>query len=225
MLSELFCTMVEDIQEVSQDPKDAGSTKIMMPWGMVATALHDCLMAYPTGITNALVVNEVQQRVKHTTHGRAESLGTIHREGKVAFDAVLDVVMEALYSRDQADTTLVSLKDFASEWNTSSASETVEMYLHRKFQVLDGTIFLPKRQSLFQEVSATVAPRFKFCGCKTVKSKQGVYQLLPTEFGVIILDVNNSSHLNFLKQQFTSHCLSELRPEQDYFFLAKRTLE
>eukprot|EP00039_Didymoeca_costata_P014785 m.242945 g.242945 ORF g.242945 m.242945 type:complete len:64 (-) comp16096_c0_seq44:5554-5745(-) len=51
---------------------DAGSTKIMMPWGMVATALHDCLMAYPTGITNALVVNEVQQRVKHTTHGKGK---------------------------------------------------------------------------------------------------------------------------------------------------------
>ena len=117
------------------------------------------------------------------------------------------------------------------------------MYLHRKFQFLVGTPFLPAVQETEFAFAndlgggaggggaggTAIVPtpdrehRFRFSGCKLAADRTSKYRFIPAEYGVVLLqyDDDHQGNVDFIREQFTAHSLVRVPTNEPYFVLAK----
>ena len=201
------------------------------------------IKGYPTGATATVMDCEVQQHIERTLAAEeSEAVADVIRRGKISLDTVLEVNAVALRPLASTDTLVVTLAD-------AFGTGTAEMYLHRKFQLLVGTPFLPPvQESEFAFANdlkggrgnnggaaaaaaaaaaagggGSLEHRFRFSGCKLAADRTTKYRFIPAEFGVVLLqyDEDHQGNVDFIREQFTAHTLVQVPLNESYFVLAK----
>lgn len=93
----------------------------------ICLTVVDLLKKYPTGVTEAVLLTELQSRWKQTGrlvweghNSRLEVIDTIHKHKYIAYERVLEARVEEQIAIKNGETRIVKLKD-------ESNSATIEM--------------------------------------------------------------------------------------------------
>ena len=104
------------------------------------------------------------------------------------------------------------------------------MYLHRRYNRLVGSPFFPRAVDADNGVPGTLAPAahgipgsgggkahaIRLCGCRVSSHPSEVWRLLPTEYGLIVVDCSDvtSPAVRYFRA-FAAPCLVMLSPATD----------
>lgn len=152
-------------------------TNSAIPWGWLFAKLLSLLSRYPTGVTKAILLAELELSWKKiekyhsrgTSHG-TDSLSSIFVTKQLSSQAVFEVYLQEVTFVEGTHTRIGVMRE------SQGSCCTVEMYLHQK---------------LYDIVDKIMANNYKlrFTGCRLIESRgKKLIKLLPSESFVILID-------------------------------------
>ena len=172
---------VETIDKLIAEFQQRLDTKTSIPWGWFFSKLASLLARYPTGITKAIMLAELEcawrKIEKLQTKGgisSADSLRSIVLSKHLDPQAVFEVLIKEVKVVEGTQTQIAVVDD--PEFSSSDFSFTIEMYLHQK---------------LYAEVDEIMARGYnlKLTGCRSFNDhKKRLLRLLPSENFLVLVD-------------------------------------
>ncbi|RKP40198.1 hypothetical protein BJ085DRAFT_37628 [Dimargaris cristalligena] len=150
------------------------------PWGWLATTLLDILDEYPSGLTFAIIVAELNSRW-------SESKDNLEADASKKFTAMAALIdghstSQSLFEMSVVDAHLLPNTQvwFLRLQETDSAHSVIQAYLHQKFYVLTTA-------AGFHLLTRWLPRRIRFTGARVVQNADQLYRLLPTPWVVFEL--------------------------------------
>lgn len=151
-----------------------------VPWNWVCLNLVSLLERYPSGVTMAIVLSDLQNLWDETSiewrYGisrRLESIDKIKATKKVGLTAILEASIAEAKQTPGTQTYILKLQDEHSK-------RKIEWYLHQKFYPLVAKGLFTERRTL------------RLTGCQLVVRD---LRLLPTEFAVLVLTDSDRAYI------------------------------
>ncbi|KAI8583412.1 hypothetical protein K450DRAFT_223542 [Umbelopsis ramanniana AG] len=200
---------------------DAASDSIV-PWDWVAIKLSNLLLQYPAGITEAIVLTELEsqwadidKQYQNGTGTRYHSIDHIYN-GSFSSDCIVEVTIEKFYYIPGTCFTVLVVSD-----NTSIRK--VELLLHQKFTFLLGNHVLTSSRPFLEKRKVKLAVVGVVVSKSSIETLSGsqpqdaekmtrvskLPRIPPTEQLVFLLSATYDRA--FVTSQFSSDCLSDLR--------------
>lgn len=178
---------VETVDRLVLEFQQRLGTNTTVPWGWLFTNLLTLLSRYPTGVTKAILLAELESSWKKIEkfHSKgslqgANSLRSIFVTKQLSPQAVFEVYLKEVAF---VEGTSARIGVIGEESGSHGSCLTMEMYLHQK---------------LYDEVDEIIAHNYKlrFTGCRLFegRSKNSV-KLLPSESFVILIDQDSTERL------------------------------
>lgn len=193
------------------------------PWGLVCRSALKVLSVYPTGITEAVLVSELQSELIASQTNKQDTIKAIMDKGAVDYATILDVLVTSTRKVEGGAAIIATLGDWDKGTSAQQlASKSIEMYLHYRFEHLVATPLLPDFSS--GDISAVHSScKLRMSGVRIVQQPGGGLRLLPTEFILPIVDTKDkeSQAVKWVLDEFSLDGLLKICPGEDIFVLAK----
>ena len=173
MFEECVTSLRKHIQERTNG-------KCVPPWNWLFIKLASLLSRYPSGITKAIILAEIQQSWNQRSqfHGRLDeqkarkiSVDSVFESRHIGYESILEAAVDSIETVPGTHTKIAVLKDPHKRKNT------LGMYLHQKLYQLQAT--------------AVKNLTLRFTSCRLIQGKSTSYtgpkvHLLPSENVVIL---------------------------------------
>ena len=176
---------VKKISELREYIQLRTNGKCYPPWNWLCVKLLSILAKYPSGISKAIILAEIQQswNTFSQNQGRLEghkrrkvTVDNICENKHIRRDSILDAIIDSVQTVPGTNTKLAVLRD-----DTDRSKHTIDMYLHQKLY----PELLTKR-------------RLRFTSCRVLQGTRNQrLRLLPTENMVIVAESFEELPSNF----------------------------
>ncbi|XP_028402868.1 uncharacterized protein LOC114525665 [Dendronephthya gigantea] len=196
---------IETIDKLVSEFQQRLGTTTSIPWGWFFTKLVTLLSRYPTGVTKAIMLSELEcswrKIEKLQAKGgmnSADSLRSIVLSRHLSPQAVFEVFLKEVKNVEATQTRVAVLMEHET---SSEHSFTMEMYLHQK---------------LYGEVEQIMANGYKlrFTGCRLFDGRRNKsLKLLPSESFVVLVNdgaIHNFTTLEGLDEMIDSQYINSI---------------
>lgn len=162
-------------------------TNIAIPWGWLFTKLLSLLARYPTGVTKAILLAELESSwrkiEKHhsmgTSHDTYDVFSSISLTKQLSSQAVFEVYLQEVTFVEGTHTRIGVMRGSQSR----GSCLTMEMYLHQKLYDIEDEIMAHNY-------------KLRFTGCRLIESRgKKSTKLLPSESFIILIDQESMERL------------------------------